>query len=68
MPLDLQDTLSSELQPIFDFLVKKQKIQAGLDAIYGALLKTLLSLILKLLCDKTLLIDQFLQKLRPWFR
>ena len=68
MPLDLQDTLSSELQPIFDFLVKKQKIQAVLDAIYGALLKTLLSLILKLLCDKTLLIDQFLQKLRPWFR
>jgi hypothetical protein len=38
MPLDLQDILLSELQPIFDFLAKKQKNQAGLDAIYGALL------------------------------
>ena len=45
----------------------KFKVLTEFDACF-LIYRAPISFILKLLCDKTLLIDQFLQKLRPWFR
>jgi hypothetical protein len=68
MLLDPEDTSLIEPQPISGSLVKKQKSQAGLDAIYEAFSQSLLILIFESLCDNTLLNDQFPQKPHPSFQ